>query len=984
MQVCSPTAMSLRTWMQLKASSTTPAPSQQDPQPSPIHSSPLQQAKPIISTLFRPRQDHQDTLDSASAYSSDNESIHTSVTASNVLGRPNRAGRGPASQPRHADDNRRRRENGGPQLDDLDLDDLTSHDGARTPTKKALSPTLGDSFEKDWDVDFASGDGVTRGDVRKLVASGSEYARPAASEWRKYYAIATYRPGTNMGVLQLYKTAQDTRPGKVLDLHNCSSISKKSACSEPDASSTGSIHELVLSFSSHVSNLAADTAAECSGWTMALSMMVPKQNGYGHVAEGKRGGGLVSERYENARVSYPGAFFKPELVSPEDDGAMRAVQAENHELREIIRQQQERFQDSERHESASGSGMDLETIVKTFNESLQKRTADILEAIWSAHTTAERTTTVAHAPAMHLEQAIVELTESMEMRTSKIARMVHDLLNRASKAPTAAVSSETAEVSEGSPTNAVEAEEASSAVVQSLRELHAEQKVSEEAQAIIQAQGTQLIAAAAETNTFLGELTKISHGTLEGVSHMYDGIQEKVDKVGSEITTSIVDFKTDLKESIATHFYDHQQTLSALVTIVNERGVPPAGESASSNDDLINAKVDNILEVIDFVNKSQCRLVALLTDKQKQQSKDAKASTDEKSSDALRASIAKLLDERLATLSSTFASSRSVSADESARIYTEILQSQQTFFKSLTDQLAASDQQQNRAQDMRERRLFTLDLCKEQLHEISTRLSGISRDSNSRHDHMESWMNRNNDLLKHVQKGVQEIERTQRKSDVAAVLTVKAEAQIESIAESLNVVRAHVLSSKEREEKERLDEHASIRSLFHELKAVCVSVSEPKESGYDKARTDKLESALADMAGELRSLKGSLAVRARSDEIPQTLTLQETADHFRSISAQFTSDVNAAKAEKESLAAEITKLRYARDAIKADVAELEQKRSEVVPVLNAREAVAELEKDLQGRIAGLVGQVKRLVEERNELVGQIGAVREACQAVSAT
>ncbi|KAI8846108.1 hypothetical protein BC829DRAFT_273226 [Chytridium lagenaria] len=625
-----------------------------------------------------------------------------------------------------------------------------------------------------------------------------------------------------------------------------------------------------------------------------------------------------------------------------------------------------------------------ETLTDTIAKLLDDRTTRILEAIWSSYTTAQNSNSVTRHPQVtDVEAAVVELTDSMEMRTSRIAKMVHELVGR--RDPVKVLLGEEGEKGalEGLKDKVdeilgkVEGGVSFSNVGQNdetldnISDLHdAQRQTSNDVNMIIsllaelgvsqRSQNEKIMMAVSDSlSPKINEiLTRVSETPTETSSvpdsaavdnlinqnermisaneSLKEGIMKRVDRVDEKLQDVVneLDMKLDSRneslivnidnivrqaimesiqnsqtlektllphlttlltkttmvdktmetitpklDNILTHvttdvdhtvtkavdawgeklgmlienrFGDHAQVSAAIMSVLNDMHGTGDGHSRSTTaslsnvEELTNAKLDNILEVIDFVNKSQCRLVTVVTEKLKQV-------TSPKPHDA---SLKPLLRETLTEVLSTLPAFSSSSASSPTRKF-----------------------------DVHDK-----------LEDVTSRLSGISRTFDTRHDLIESWMERNTDLLKHVARGVQEMERMERRNDVAGVWVAGKEvvARMEGVLERL-----------------------------------------------EKSRTET--------GGEEREMERRVGKREE-----ERRRMEE--------------EVRREMERKVELEMEVKALEESKRVLREEVERLEKRRDVLARVEEVGDELVKLERDLKGRVKGLLKEVKTLTAQKQGLI----------------
>ncbi|KAJ3216516.1 hypothetical protein HDU67_009383 [Dinochytrium kinnereticum] len=949
----------------------------------PASSSPAQAVRPRVPKLPAPStpsphleappQQSQLRTRTVSCASSDNGSIRTvatTFTASHVLGRPKRAS--VCGAPLAAE-----RKNASSPFDDFDMDEIgypgSSYGGGRmsvaaTPAKFSSNFTSSGHMQ-----------------AFSLGPKNDTYIKPAASEiarsgwlwfkghgeWEKYYVIATYNQTSKAGILQLYHSSEDLHPAQVLDLQQYHEITPSQSITEllsaPNPNNTK--FEGFSVRNGYVDQcFAAVSKSDCAGWITALRILISPTEG------GTRSGSFDGGQRDNETPSRKNFFSSQPLSLNFDYSGTQMETASLTRYSDTVNthlppssskpttptppRRHETVESNTRssevvcQEPPFASEEDAEAFLDSITRVIDDRTTRVLEAVWSSYTTGQNTHEVTTAPTVDLQAAVVDLTESMEMRTSRIAKMVNDLLLRPD--PVNAIEkllrgsgaagnggvletvlSKVEEISNKLGEAGKEdlfqkilgrMDEISAHVVETIDKRDSAEKsdnfddmtVVQESQRQISNDLSMIISILAELGVtqrsrderVLKEIVSVSQAVTETPLPIFDQILSRLDDYHERVVNLIDDKKSTLAVEqtvrlavddwgakleglISLKFSDHAQVSAAIMSVLNDLSGDhthsrSTTSSISNAEDFMNAKLDNILEVIDFVNKSQCRLVALVTEKLKHsaQQKSTQAETED-----LVATITDRITEAIKKHGHKDEAETDIvnSITKLTATCKSIKESQEAFQISLDSTLPHH-------QTTRETPAPSTDL-RDKVEDIINKLSGVSRSFNSRQDIIESWMNRNNDLLKHVVKGVQELEKMERRNDVAGALSGKeAVARIDALIEKIDGLSSTSL------ERTSQDSHG---------KYLCDDVTRLKI--------------------EQESLRESVQVELK---------------------------------KKAGLENDVALLEARREALRLEIEALEKQREENNVVAVAAEQLLQLETDLQSRVGNLIKQVKSLSTQK--------------------
>ncbi|KAI8618620.1 hypothetical protein BC830DRAFT_913594 [Chytriomyces sp. MP71] len=204
-----------------------------------------------------------------------------------------------------------------------------------------------------------------------------------------------------------------------MDLANLGSVSSNGVVSHlPETSLEPlNLHTLSISIPSNSIHIATVSTAERDAWIYALKAM------------------RSSSQAVTATPSNP-----PRYTSETDE----TLQIQLQQSQERIAQLEAKL--AARNDTGTDAGGSCASATSSDIVALiDAKMAEIMEAIWAAHSTSSRTAETVHATVLTREEsdtdvearlstigdvevAIQDLTESMEMRTSRIGKMVHELL----------------------------------------------------------------------------------------------------------------------------------------------------------------------------------------------------------------------------------------------------------------------------------------------------------------------------------------------------------------------------------------------------------------------------------------------------------------------------------------------------------------------------------------------------------------------------
>ncbi|KAI9332719.1 hypothetical protein DFJ73DRAFT_896733 [Zopfochytrium polystomum] len=629
---------------------------------------------------------------------------------------------------------------------------------------------------------------------------------------------ACCRFGTLIGILHLYASENDTQPVQIIDLQDCTAATslKRPNASNHSMHAGVSLFEFNLTCVGREHIFGAPTAAECSAWVLALSMMISRNSKTTASGPYKR----LQNHQSVSSVTTCGEKDSDNLGVGTTDTSLRmelqAMAAENSRLREDLAKQASRMSEMESTATAAATGaaamrLEAET-ARRCSEAIQRETSqstlkteevgdkrlDELSSVGSLTALVEAKSEALMQAIKEAFQgqnvqikgeegqevsgtmnevavAVAELTESMELRTTRIGQMVHELLQRTAKkqesGPIVDVPRHTEDLKHiaqrmdeifarvsalptvpSSVTNETrvsgEATPEWKSLLKSLENLKAEQS-------IVSNDLSTLLELFAESNS--GQRDKETEARRSQMEQHAAAMSEF-----SEIRSSLASVESRVEKLLSGSIYstnggeeNGNQILAAISDVqskMNDLITARSDSSSIEGDDLIQAKLDNILEVIDFVNKSQCRLVGLMTEKSRIPV-PIKSPNHSTPSSAASSPSRKL---------------PSSSEDTESSTINPLLSKITAAVSSLVPpNLSALLTETNAAL----RALQTTGIphpgtTSSPTESLSLQLSRHTRDADARHQVLEMWMTRTHDLLKHVQRGVAGFERVERWRDL--------------------------------------------------------------------------------------------------------------------------------------------------------------------------------------------------------------------------
>ncbi|KAJ3075379.1 hypothetical protein HDU98_008333 [Podochytrium sp. JEL0797] len=502
-----------------------------------------------------------------------------------------------------------------------------------------------------------------------------------------------------------------------------------------------------------------------------------------------------------------------------------------------------------------------------------------MEAIWSAHSTSTRTTestTTAETTLTDIESSLLELTESMEMRTSRIGKMVHELVGTTNgikgmlEGGGGGGGGGGRDVGDGGVGRLEGGIKSLSRDVESLLAIAAEQglavRVVEEEREVAETARTRVI--------------------LDGLTGVKDIMEKQAENVKRLIQESVFEkLEKGLSDIVGEERMGNQ--VASAVQAALEKIQLNTGRAGES-EDLLHGKLDNIAEVIDFVNQSQCRLVTLLSEKL-----------------------------RLSSLSPTPSPLRSTKEFDYPRLIesiqdtiTEQLEPLVRSHLSKTPEAVATAT--TTTTDTSVRAMHSLIL--ESLATIDGHISRNARDTSSRQDLTEVWMERNHEVLKQIQQGVQAVEKMERNSSSGG-----------------GGVGGGSGSGSPR------------RGVGTSSGAFCSLEDDRKVDAFARSLEKRATTVMENLVEDLK----------------ETITLRQK---------RVSEDLERLVEEKLGLLGEVEGLRKQKNALEEEVEQLQRIKLDCESVEPISNAVRELEEELMGRVAGLMAQVEKLKKERDGLV----------------
>ncbi|KAJ3254757.1 hypothetical protein HDU77_003953 [Chytriomyces hyalinus] len=758
-----------------------------------------------------------------------------------------------------------------------------------------------------------------------------QYVRPSAMEiaregwmfyqsevgfgWDKVQAIATYKLDMRSAILQFYESDDDIHPFSVLDISRMDAIMANSVLAHLPETSQEPVNLFTFTISTGPTciYLAATASTDRDAWISALKMMTSSSP-----AETCP----TNEDSDRVNTAKPPPRYSMQTES-EETLHLQLQQAQERvlQLEQQLLQTQKELQLAastavSNHDNQDNNPVTPAPAPNVIN-TIDSKMNEILEAIWAAHSTATRTAeSVHHHPSSSdpsgdegatggsgdedgaaattlsdIEAAVQDLTESMEMRTSRIGKMVHELLSV--KEDVLSVKKMMLEGTGFRSTSANEATDDGNACLsvnaESNQVLH---KVLSSQASTANDLGS-LLGIAAESGLAQRmaweEQTQSAQTRHSELMQLTQEQQHELIQLNKTSFESVLDKLELLVQTIEAGFagkmHDAHGKLSETIRAALKESTPSNAHArqqsseSSVADDLLNGKLDNITQVIDFVNKSQCRLVNLVTEKLKPipASDPNNEQLITQIRDAIKDAILPILE---TNTSKPGAVTRSMTASPSRL--------------TLSDEAGESDRASSRA-------LHTLIM--ESLANLEGQLVRTSRDIASRHELVEVWMERNHESLKHIQRGVSEVEKMERSAS-----PLRASASSFSVAEKRN----------------------------HEL---------------------DFESKAEVFAAKLERKANSLLENL----------VMDSKDVWSSRQERMVADVEALVAEKAVLVQQVHSLREDRNTLTSEIKRLEQIKTEAGNIDPICKAVSELEEQLEERVSALLHQIEVLKRERDIL-----------------
>ncbi|KND04088.1 uncharacterized protein SPPG_01530 [Spizellomyces punctatus DAOM BR117] len=359
--------------------------------------------------------------------------------------------------------------------------------GSSTQKPVSTSGGLLDNFDfefdglsggtNDWDADLEHGEERASPAADWKFGKGgagrnadAEIVRPPPSEvarggwlwtqltlnWKKVYGILTYKNG-NMGIIHLYENEDDSQPFRIVELSTCTEVE---ACKDANTFMTGR-YEFRLRMSSRQDAVfAAESGVDRSQWIASLKMLLPRAHTPGMhspmpLPSAPQLDQLVEDRMGEQREADEEYYEIPRRTSD-----TTFAQAAFHGY---ARRHNATVDSEQPSQLYSPTGQDIRTEIVNVKDLLLKlldvntradtstdvseRYIELRSELTKLSRTFEETSKgiatavqdLKHAmppkpnetsSTTELETAVVELTDSMEIRTSKIAKMVHELLQK--------------------------------------------------------------------------------------------------------------------------------------------------------------------------------------------------------------------------------------------------------------------------------------------------------------------------------------------------------------------------------------------------------------------------------------------------------------------------------------------------------------------------------------------------------------------------
>ncbi|KAJ3222907.1 hypothetical protein HK099_001759 [Clydaea vesicula] len=394
-----------------------------------------------------------------------------------------------------------------------------------------------------------------------------------STTWREYYAISTHHQ--NEAIFQLYLDDLESKPFKVIFLKQCLEIQAVKECGPSN-------YQFTLSFNGLEYNFRTEHLEDSSCWVKTLNMLInPLPTDISSSEEEKK---IIKTKNTNHVIEAE----KQIACAAEGVGRIldQKLDLALSKLAEVMEYKSDSFliKLKENLAIAEPSNFTTPKEIETLN---QNNTTDIT----------------------NLETTLVELTDSMEMRTNKIAKMVHQLIQKT--ADKEDLTGLVKEFKDGQSIilhlkdSIVPLFEMKNDVVKNLNAINKK----------------------FDDSLKLDNTTPISNNQIDNSSKVLD-LTEKIFGIIKKLESDFVMQKTT-SGNLVTESFLIQELKSVISCVHRDCDTMSLKEAlvadrAKFAEEIFYPKLDHVIEIIDFVSKTQCKMVDLMT----QKFKDSFSNTD--------------------------------------------------------------------------------------------------------------------------------------------------------------------------------------------------------------------------------------------------------------------------------------------------------------------------------------------------------------------
>ncbi|KAJ3127584.1 hypothetical protein HK098_006113 [Nowakowskiella sp. JEL0407] len=315
--------------------------------------------------------------------------------------------------------------------------------------------------------------------MKNVKPTASEIARAgwiwwkSSLNWRRAFAILTYN--NNLGILQFYHSEEDQRPYRVIELQDFTKVVSPNQPKIDTINATGRYEFNFISKTGEVHDFAADSPSERNDWVVALGILIERAAKFkatdpnlpnlssSEIMVEETNSPDISEHHEHAEVSRNETFINQEdsfKYAPESHilaqlpcdspihGSTEFTQAKPPSELKFTGPDHLLSQISLNDKELSVHDILIQNIVhdqlksamEGFQTLLEQKTNEIVEifsktsekgsSVSSISNDPEQLKTDAKSKLSEIASAVMDLTESVELRTNKLGKMLHELVKR--------------------------------------------------------------------------------------------------------------------------------------------------------------------------------------------------------------------------------------------------------------------------------------------------------------------------------------------------------------------------------------------------------------------------------------------------------------------------------------------------------------------------------------------------------------------------